>query len=48
MMGDFKYGVLADFLGEHWALFVGFAKHYGVGEDECEALIKALREQAGR
>ena len=48
MMGDFKYGVLADFLGEHWALFVGFADQHGVSEDECEALIKALEQQAGR
>jgi hypothetical protein len=47
-MGDLKYGVLVGFLTEFWTLFVGFAKHYGVGEDECEALIKALRQQAGR
>jgi len=48
MMGDFKYGVLADFLGEHWSRFVGFANQRGVSEDECEALIKALEQQAGR
>lgn len=48
MMGDVKFGVLADFLGEHWSRFVDFADQHGVSEDECEALIKALEQQAGR
>ena len=48
MMGDLNYGVLGGFLTEFLPLFVGFAKRYGVSEDECKALIKALRQQAGR
>lgn len=48
MMGDFKYGVLADFLIEYWTLFVGFADHHGVSEDELNTLIKELEQRAGR
>lgn len=47
-MDDFEHGLVADFINNHWHLFLGFMAGHGYDELRCEDLVRALEEQAGR
>lgn len=47
-MDEFEFGVISDFLGNHWAQFLGFAEEMGLDEDQCDELANKLDAAAGR
>lgn len=47
-MSEFELGLLADFIGQKWADFMGFAEEFGLDEAQCEELSNKLEKAAGR
>ena len=48
-MNDFKYekGVLADFLGNNWALFLAFCEEFRIDGSRADAFVEHLKTEAG-
>lgn len=39
-MDEADYGYIADFIGNHWALFLAFMGEFNVDELRCEDLVR--------